>query len=96
MVAVFGYANMGKVYGFCNVVAAMCSIFNNMVRLPVIRHEITHRHRHRTSKRAQTLFMRSLTLKQILEWVFDRAEGSFREVNGVFMCLQLLQFAFVR
>jgi hypothetical protein len=32
MVAVFGYANMGKVYGFCNVVAAMCSIFNNMVR----------------------------------------------------------------
>jgi hypothetical protein len=32
MVAVFGYSNMGKVYGFCNVASATFSIFNNQVR----------------------------------------------------------------
>jgi hypothetical protein len=62
MVTVFGYANMGKVYGLCNVVAALFSVFNN----------------------------------KILELVFQRAGGSFKEVNSVFLVIQLLQFFFVK
>ncbi len=31
MVTIFGYTNMGKVYGFCNVFSAVFSIFNNQV-----------------------------------------------------------------
>lgn len=84
MVAVFGYANMGKVYGFCNVVAAVFSIFNNMVP---------------SSPPSSQPFSISHNLKravQILEMVFERAGGSFKEVNGVFLALQLLQFWFAR
>ncbi len=36
MVAVFGYSNMGKVYGFCNVASATFSIFNNQARTPLL------------------------------------------------------------
>ncbi len=33
MVTIFGYTNMGKVYGFCNVCSAIFSMFNNKVPL---------------------------------------------------------------
>jgi hypothetical protein len=83
MVAVFGYANMGKVYGFCNVVAAACSIFNNMVLFSCTFSTATQNLLHLTCD------------AQVLEWVFQSAGGSFKEVNAVFMGLQLLQFLFV-